>query len=130
MSAHARVNSHLACKVSHIVAHENCTNTAPTLQNALQKQAGYAAAVPTITLHVTGLSHPDALKMSVTTAAASLNNCASSKLLAGTLPQSPYPPYTLTYLLLLLSGCILVPDLCRFKPKLMIEWTSWKRACN
>ncbi len=96
----------------------------------LQVQTGQAVDVPTIAVYIAEPNHPDSLTASTATATASLEHGASRAPLACVLPLVFLAPYHLAYSYPLLSGHVPVPEPRRFKAKNMLEWTSWKRACE
>jgi hypothetical protein len=86
--------------------------------------------VLTIAMLVAGPNPPDAPTASVVTAAALLGHGASGAPIASVLPLASLAPYHLPYPNPLLSGHLPVPEPHQFKAKNMLEWTSWKRACE
>jgi hypothetical protein len=116
----------LRVKVSCVAAQENRTMVTPLPQ----VQTGQAAEVPTIAVHVMGPNPQDAPTASAETATTSLGQGASGAPIADVLPPASLAPYDLAYPYPLPSGHVLVPEPRRFKAKNMLEWTSWKRACE
>jgi hypothetical protein len=116
----------LCAKVRRVAADEDHTMVA----SLPQVQTGQAAEVPTIAVHVAGPNPPDAPTVSAATVTASLGHGASGALMAGVLPPVSLAPYHLAYPYCLPSGRVPVPEPRQFKAKNMLEWTSWKRACE
>jgi hypothetical protein len=116
----------LRTKVSFVAAQEDRAMVAPLPL----VQTGQAADVPTIAVHIAGRNPPDVPTTSAATVTASLGQGASGAPMAGVLPPASLAPYHLAYPYPLPSGRVPVPELRRFKAKNMLEWTSWKRACE
>jgi hypothetical protein len=111
----------LHAKVSRTVAQEDCVLVAPSAQMTLQAQVSQMAKVLIITIHTIGPNPPDLLMTSAAIVAALLRHGVSRVQIASPLPLAPPALYLFTYLYLLLSSCVPVPELHRFKAKDMLE---------